>query len=87
MCALATRAAIAAVGSENVTDAVPTMASEDFSLIMAQVPSFFFWVGSGTPGETCYAWHSENFHTNDSAIRAAVLTMAQAALHALEESL
>ena len=86
MCALAKKAATAAVGEENVADAEPTMASEDFSLIMAQVPSFFFWVGSGTPGETHYAWHSENFHTDDSAIRSAALTMAQAALHALEES-
>ena len=84
MYALAKKAAIAAVGEENVTDAEPTMASEDFSLIMEQIPSFFYWIGSGTQGETCYAWHSDRFHTNDAGIKSAAVTMTQAALHGLD---
>ncbi len=83
MLAIAKKAAIAAVGEENVTDAEPTMASEDFSLIMEKVPSFFYWIGSGTPGETPYAWHSDMFHANDAGIRVAAETTAQAAVHAL----
>lgn len=80
---LAREAAVSAVGESNVVDALPTMASEDFSLIMERVPSFFYWFGSGTPGEVPQAWHSDTFHTDDSAIRTAALTMAQAAVCAL----
>ena len=86
MLAIAKKAAIAAVGEENVTDAEPTMASEDFSLIMEKVPSFFYWIGSGTPGETAYAWHSDMFHANDAGIRVAAETMAQAACMALSSN-
>lgn len=80
---LAFEAAVQAVGEENVTDAQPTLASEDFSLIMDRVPSFFYWIGSGSPGDTCYAWHHAKFHTDDRGIRVGALTMAQAALCAL----
>ena len=75
----AVKAAAAAVGEANVTDALPTMASEDFSLIMDRIPSFFYWIGSGTPGEAPRAWHSEAFHTDDRGIRTAALTLAYAA--------
>lgn len=84
---LAKKAAVSAVGEENVTDAKPTLASEDFSLIMERVSSFFYWIGSGTPGEEVFAWHHERFHTDDRGILVGAETMAQAALHALNGKL
>ena len=80
---LARKAAVTAVGQADVIDARPTMASEDFSLIMDRIPSFFYWIGSGTPGEVPQAWHSEAFHTDDRGIRIAALTMACAAAEVL----
>ena len=83
MYALARRAAEQAVGPEKVIDAEPCLASEDFSLIMEKVPSFFYWIGSGTPGQNCPAWHHEAFHADDRGIRVGAETMARAALTAL----
>ena len=80
---VARKAAVTAVGQADVIDAQPTMASEDFSLIMDRIPSFFYWIGSGTPGEVPQAWHSEAFHTDDRGIRIAALTMACAAAEVL----
>ena len=75
---IAVRAAETAVGSENVIDVPPTLASEDFSIIMDKVPSFFYWIGSGTPGETAYAWHQSRFKADDAGIRVAAEVMASA---------
>lgn len=81
---LAKAAAEAAVGDENVIDSRPCLASEDFSLFMERVPSFFYWVGSKTPGEECPAWHHASFHADDSGIRTGAELMAHAALLALQ---
>ena len=75
---IAVRAAEAAVGSENVIDVPPTLASEDFSVFMEKVPSFFFWIGSGTPGETAYAWHQSRFKADDAGLKVAAEVMAAA---------
>ncbi len=82
---LAKKAAQAAVGEGHVVDARPSMASEDFSNFMAKVPSFFYWIGSGTPGETSYPWHSEKFHADDRGIRAGAETMFEAALYSFQD--
>lgn len=86
MYALARSAAEKAVGAENVIDAQPCMASEDFSLLMEKVPSFFYWIGSKTPGEDSQAWHHPAFHADDRGIRIAAGTLAQAALTALSDN-
>lgn len=83
MTELAIAAAKEAIGDKQVVDSKPSMASEDFALIMERVPSFFFWVGSGTQGEPCYAWHHPMFHTNDDGIFSGAKVMANAAVHAL----
>jgi len=75
---IAVRAAEMAVGSENVIDVPPTLASEDFSILMEKVPSFFYWIGSGTPGETAYAWHQSRFKADDAGVRVAAEVMAAA---------
>ena len=73
---VAVRAAEEAVGIENVIDVSPTLASEDFSIFMEKVPSFFYWIGSGTPGETAYAWHQSRFKADDAGLKVAASVMA-----------
>ena len=75
---VAVRAAEMAVGSENVIDVPPTLASEDFSVFMERVPSFFYWIGSGIPGETPYAWHQSRFKADDAGLKVAAGVMAAA---------
>ena len=62
-----------------VTDAVPSLASEDFACYREYVSSFFYWVGSMQEGETPQDLHKPGFHTDDSMLRcAAELYMASA---------
>ena len=75
---VAVRAAEMAVGSENVIDVPPTLASEDFSVFMERVPSFFYWIGSGIPGEKPYAWHQSRFKADDAGLKVAAGVMAAA---------
>ena len=75
---VAVRAAEMAVGSENVINVPPTLASEDFSVFMERVPSFFYWIGSGIPGETPYAWHQSRFKADDAGLKVAAGVMAAA---------
>lgn len=82
----AVHAANAAVGSENVIDVPPTLASEDFSIIMSRVPSFFYWIGSGTPGRKAYAWHQSKFFADDAGVRVAAEVMAAAVFACQKES-
>ncbi len=72
MYGIALRAAEAAVGKDHVTDSRPCMASEDFAVFGAEVPSFFYWVGNGTPGKKCAPWHDPAFcvdpHYTETAV-------------------
>lgn len=66
-----------------VTDAVPSLASEDFACYRSHVPSFFYWVGSTAEGETAQDLHKPGFHTDDRMLRsAAELYMASAVMWA-----
>ena len=69
-------AAEMAVGAENVVDVPPTLASEDFSMIMERVPSFFYWIGSGKPGQQAFAWHQSRFRADDAGVKVAAEVMA-----------
>ena len=53
---------------QGVIDLPPSLVSEDFAVYREHVPSFFYWVGSGTPGEPAEDLHRPCFHTDDSAI-------------------
>ena len=72
LCDIAHRAAEMAAGSEHVVDVDPCLASEDFALYGEVVPSFFYWVGSGTPGKKCAPWHDHEFcvdpHYTETAV-------------------
>lgn len=85
MTALARRAAKAVVGDEQVVAPRPDMGSEDFSVFGQDVPSFFYWLGSGYPGRENAGWHSEHFSTDDSALPIGAALLAESALVGLEE--
>lgn len=61
-------------------DAPPSLASEDFALYRACVPSFFYWIGSRTEGEQIEELHRPNFHTDDRALRTAAALYAASAM-------
>ncbi len=63
-----------------ITDAPPSLASEDFALYRRYVPSFFYWVGSHTEGEEIVELHCPAFHTDDRALRTAAAVYAAAAM-------
>ncbi len=58
---LARNAAAATVGEESMVTPPVNMASEDFALYSEYVPSFFYFLGSGTPGTRNYSWHNPRF--------------------------
>jgi hippurate hydrolase len=58
---LAIKAAAAVVSEEHIIDCRAVLASEDFAVYGEQIPSFFYWVGSGTPGKKCASWHDPAF--------------------------
>ena len=52
-----------------LTQAPPSLASEDFALYRSHVPSFFFWLGSRVPGTKTNELHTARFFADDSALR------------------
>ena len=84
MTALAQRAAASVVGEENIVGTAPEMSSEDFPKFGREVPYFFYWLGSGFPGQFNPCWHNEHFRTDDNALPLAAALLAQSALVGLE---
>ena len=82
--AAALLAALALVDPEQVVSPAPDMGSEDFAVFGQEVPSFFYWLGSGFPGQFNPCWHNEHFRTDDSALPLAAALLAQSALVGLE---
>ena len=72
MYGIALTAAKSAVGEEHVVDSRPCLASEDFAVFGEEMPSFFYWVGSGTPGKKCAPWHDKNFTMHPDYMQTAV---------------
>ncbi len=84
MTALARKAALAVVDEGNIIAPRPDMGSEDFSIFGRDVPSFFYWLGSGYPGRENAGWHSERFRTDDAALPFGAALLAESALVGLE---
>lgn len=82
--ALARKAALALVGSDKVVSPRPDMGSEDFAVFGQHIPAFFYWLGSGFPGQANPCWHNEHFRTDDSALPLAAALLAQSALVGLD---
>ena len=68
-----TQAALALAQSAGceITQAQPSLASEDFALYRQFAPSFFFWIGSRAPGAEIHELHTPLFYADDSVIRQA----------------
>lgn len=69
---LALKAVSAAIGPEHAVDSKPCLASEDFAVWGEEIPSFFYWVGSGTPGKKCAPWHDPDFNVDPHYMETAV---------------
>lgn len=72
---IALRAAESAVGAGHAVDSWPCLASEDFAVLGEEIPAFFYWVGSGTPGKKCAAWHDPGFCIDPHYLETAVPVM------------
>ena len=77
---IALRAAEAAVGREHIVDSRACLASEDFAVFGEKIPSFFYWVGSGTPGKECASWHDPAFCVDPHYLETAVPVLCSSAL-------
>lgn len=60
----AQKAGLSVFGSEGIVVPELNLASEDFSILGRGIPYFFYFLGSGTPGEMPYPWHNPCFHAN-----------------------
>ena len=69
-----------ALGAEHAVDCRPCLASEDFAVYGEYIPSFFYWVGSGTPGKKCAPWHDPAFCADPHYPETAVPVMCASAL-------
>lgn len=78
--ALARKAALELVKLDKVAAPRPDMGSEDFAVFGQHIPAFFYWLGSGFPGQSNPCWHNEHFRTDDSALPLAAALLAQSAL-------
>ncbi|MCQ2567047.1 MAG: M20 family metallopeptidase [Mogibacterium sp.] len=80
MHAIAMEAARKVVDEENIIDTKPCMASEDFAVLAERIPAFFYWVGSGTPGQNNAAWHDKAFNVDAHYTETAVPLLCAAAM-------
>ena len=78
----ASDAGAAVFGVENVKVPSVNMASEDFSLLSEGVPSFFYFLGSGVPGEKPYLWHNPMFHAAHDTPACGAALLAQSVFSA-----
>jgi amidohydrolase len=62
-----------------VAEAVPTMASEDFSLYQVEAPGCFVWIGTGC----AFDWHHPEFLVDEGVLSRGAAYFAQVAVEAL----
>lgn len=69
---VALKAAEAAAGKDHITDSEPSLASEDFAVYGKEIPTFFYWAGSGVSGKENAPWHDPAFRVADDYLETAV---------------
>lgn len=84
MVVLARKAAEAVLGAEHIVQPRGDMGSEDFAVFAQDVPAFFYWLGTGFPGQVNPCWHNEYFKTNDEALPLGAALLAQSAIVGLD---
>ena len=80
MTKLARAAAQKTVGPEKVVITSHSLASEDFAFYMQKIPGFFYWIGSGAPGQERRPWHDARFQADDRGMKTAAEVLAQSAM-------
>ena len=80
MYAAALKAAETAVGAAHIKDSAPSLASEDFAVWGTVIPSFFYWVGSGFPGQHNAPWHDPLFCMDPHYMKTAVPLLCASAI-------
>jgi len=73
-----------AVGEENVVDARPLLAGEDFAYFANQIPGFYFRLGVVAPGTESGGLHTPSFRADDTAIPVGMRAMAHVVIDYLE---
>lgn len=75
------------IGSQNRVAAAPTLAGEDFSVYVRQVPGCFFWLGSGPAehAEEAYGLHHPQYKLNEECIPLGASLLAEIALQRLNK--
>ncbi|WJH35108.1 M20 family metallopeptidase [Paenibacillus sp. CC-CFT747] len=73
------------LGPERRVEADPTMAGEDFSLFLEQVPGCFFWLGSGPQenAKEAYGLHHPKFRLHEECLPVGAAALAAIALDRL----
>ena len=88
MSRLVRRAAIEAVGEENVGTIEPAMGGEDFSHFLRAKPGTFFFVGSRNEDRgITFAHHHPRFDIDEEALAAGMKAMTSSVLRYLKEGL
>lgn len=81
---IARQAAIMTAGEDCIVTPPLNMASEDFALYSERVPSFFYFLGSGTPGVRNYSWHNPRFCAHEETPLYGAALLANSVLAAQE---
>ncbi|HSI66181.1 MAG TPA: M20 family metallopeptidase [Planococcus sp. (in: firmicutes)] len=78
--------AAANLGESAVPEVAPSMAGEDFSRFLAEIPGAFYWLGCAKEGEeVSKPLHDPEFFFNENAVEVGVETMTAVTLNALEK--
>ena len=73
-------AAAAVVGESGVVETEPTLASDDFAVFGQHIPSFYYWVGSGTDTGESRPWHDPGFCVAPGYLNIAIPLLIQSAV-------
>lgn len=74
------------LGEGSVPEVNPSMAGEDFSRFLAEIPGAFYWLGCAKEGEAVSKpLHDPEFFFNEDAIEVGVNTMVSVTVKALEK--
>lgn len=76
------------IGEDNRIYAEPTLAGEDFSVYLQQVPGCFFWLGAGPidNAEQAFGLHHPKYTLNEDCIPLGATLLAEIAMKRLSET-
>lgn len=77
------QAASKVVGKNDVVDATPTLAGEDFAVYQEHLPGCFFWVGTGRQDGSSQGWHHPAFDVDEEMLEVTSRIFVEAARLAL----